>query len=116
VIKQALARIAEKHEMPVETYYEEEKWIDKMFTSDFYIPHVRLVMEVNGVRAFYPYTRKVFNYSRFKGSMLRGSRIPGVPEHPRYNVFNLNVHTIEGLLHEPGKLDSFMERTITSFQ
>lgn len=54
----ALEAIANKRNIPVEEFYKEELLLDNLFTVDFYIPSEKLVIEINGVRAFYPYTRK----------------------------------------------------------
>jgi len=74
--------------------------IDEYFTVDFYIPSEKLVIEINGVRAFYPYTRKETQYHLLKNKLLRGSNKKGVLKHNSYHVFNLNTHVLEGLTLE----------------
>ena len=66
VIREILEKIGQGQE----GFYEEEYWIDRMFTNDFYIPSSKLCLEINGVKAFYPYTRKLNNWTQFKTQML----------------------------------------------
>jgi len=70
-----------------------------------------MVIEINGMRAFFPYTRKMAQYGRFKAMMLKGTFGDNAPENQeRYKLLDLNVHSFEGLLLEPSKLESLLGR------
>lgn len=79
-----------------------------LFTADLCIPSVNLIIEINGVRAMYPYTRKESQSNRFKSSFLRGSSLLNARKHKKHNLFNLNVHTLAGMSSDNEKLVAFI--------
>lgn len=58
LVKNTLNQIADLKDMPRDGFYTEESNLWDLFRVDLMLPHCKLVIEINGVRAFYPYTRK----------------------------------------------------------
>jgi very-short-patch-repair endonuclease len=87
-----------------------------LFRADFYIPEVRLVLEINGVNHFYPYTRKPIQYTQFKTKLLRGNQKHCSEAQGTYNVVNLNTHMLEGLKRTPENLRILLEKIINDYR
>ena len=96
-------------------FWAEEQVIENIFKTDFYIPSVRLCIEINGQTHFYPYTLSKQNQiTNFKQFMLKNSG--DLQERSSYNVLNLNSRILNGLMKEPKNLKSMLERTIKMYQ
>ena len=72
VIRDCLTKIGKKNNYSADFFLEEFK-VGGLFRADFYVPQFRLILEINGVAHFYPYTRKPHQYTQFKTKLLRGN-------------------------------------------
>ncbi len=96
-------------------FWVEEKVIEGIFKTDFYIPSVRLCIEINGQTHFYPYTlTKPNQTTNFKQFMLKNNG--DLQERSNYNVLNLNARILQGLMKEPKNLKSLIEREIKKYE
>jgi very-short-patch-repair endonuclease len=87
-----------------------------MFRTDFYVDYARLLIEINGVQHFYPYTRKPHQFTTFKNKVLRGNQKQHSSNNSTYNLLNLNTHLLEGLSKTPENLVSFLRKTIDDYK
>lgn len=72
IVRKSLLQIGVKK--GIETgYFQEEQKVGHLFRADFYVPEARLIIEINGVQHFYPYTRRPNQYTQFKTKLLRGN-------------------------------------------
>jgi hypothetical protein len=53
-----------------EAYLEENYLEDCLYSPDFYIPSVRLTVEINGKNKFYPHSRRHNNFSSMKNRLV----------------------------------------------
>lgn len=95
-IKYILNRIAIKK--GIRNFYQEEARLQYNFLADFYVPSENLVIEVNSMLHYVPYTEKEENRTRFKSNLCRGSLQPNLPEHKHYKIINMSVTKLEGLI------------------
>jgi len=87
-----------------------------MFRTDFYVEYARLIIEINGVQHFYPYTRKPHQFTQFKNKVLRGNQKQQTSNISTYNLINLNTHLLEGLSKTPENLESLLRKTIDDYK
>jgi len=107
VVRKGLLEIMSENGFSTFRFLEESK-VGGLFRADFYIPEVRLIIEINGVQHFYPYTRKPTQYTQFKTKLLRGNQKTCSEAKGTYNLLNLNTHILEGLKRSPDNLKVFL--------
>lgn len=83
----------------------QEKVIDAMWRSDFYVKSAKLIIEVNGNNHFYPYTTRKDQFTNFKQLLVIASK---------YNLLNLEPGKLMGLTMngETKNIDSLISRVI----
>lgn len=89
--------------------FEEEKMLDNaIFKTDFYIPSANLVLEINGMNHYYPFSTRFNNFTNLKNKVLRGTG---------YSIFNLNSMTLEGMLKDPERkgLKELITKTVKTY-
>ena len=74
IVRRALREVGKLHNQGSDFFLEEHR-LSNTFMPDFYIPSVNLCVEVNGVRAYYPYTRKENQIQILKSKLVKGSQL-----------------------------------------
>jgi len=78
-----------------------------LYTPDFYLPELKLAIEINGNNHYYPYSTRFMNFTNARNKVMR---------HYGFQVANLSSTMIEGLLRTENKegIKSLVQRIVDS--
>lgn len=58
IVRDILSELAREQSVHPDEFFKEDCALHNMFLSDFWIPSANLLLEINELKHFYPYTRK----------------------------------------------------------
>lgn len=86
-------------------FVEEDILEDALFKPDFHIPSLKLLIEINGIQHFYPYTSRFNNFTNLKNKTTKSFG---------YSTLHLNSWKLEGLIRGEDRagIKSLIQKTL----
>ena len=80
--------------------------VDGLYSTDFFIPSKKAVIEINGDLHFYPYTTRFSNTFTLKQNLMRREG---------FKLINLNMSILKGLSKNPEKVENLIAKHFREF-